>query len=484
MVAKIIIKDEVNAKLEGLDLTTRRKLQRKFEVEVPHARFLPSVRLGRWNGKTSYFDLGGRTYVKLLEDIVPILVEENYEIELEDHRTKYDFIFNPVTESELSHMNWPKGHPAEGQPILLRDYQVNIINKFLGEAQCLQEIATGAGKTIITATLSRKCDPYGRTLVIVPNKDLVRQTKQDYESIGLDVGVFFGDSKQLDKTHTICTWQSLNNLFKDAKDDDEESVANIEILLSEQIAIIVDEVHGAKADVLKQMLAGPFSHIPIRWGLTGTIPKEKHDFINLQVCIGNVIHKVSASDLQDKGVLAQCHVSILQLEDFKEFKNYQEELKYLVTNSDRLDKIANLIKEANIDGNTLVLVDRLEAGTELETRLDGSIFLSGESKSDLRKEHYDEVATADNKIIIATYGIAAVGINIPRIFNLVLIEPGKSFVRVIQSIGRGIRKAADKDFVQIYDITSTCKYAKRHLTKRKVFYKDAAYPFSIKKVSI
>ena len=232
--AKLIIKDEVNAKLEGLDLTTRRKLQRKFEVEVPHARFLPSVRLGRWNGKTSYFDLGGRTYVKLLEDIVPILVEENYEIELEDHRTKYDFIFNPVTESELSHMNWPKGHPAEGQPILLRDYQVNIINKFLGEAQCLQEIATGAGKTIITATLSRKCDPYGRTLVIVPNKDLVRQTKQDYESIGLDVGVFFGDSKQLDKTHTICTWQSLNNLFKDAKDDDEESVANIEILLSEQ----------------------------------------------------------------------------------------------------------------------------------------------------------------------------------------------------------------------------------------------------------
>ena len=77
---------------------------------------------------------------------------------------------------------------------------------------------------------------------------------------------------------------------------------------------------------------------------------------------------------------------------------------------------------------------------------------------------------------------AAVGINIPRIFNLVLVEPGKSFVRVIQSIGRGIRKAEDKDHVQIWDITSTCKFAKRHLTKRKAFYKEANYPFSVEKV--
>ena len=84
---------------------------------------------------------------------------------------------------------------------------------------------------------------------------------------------------------------------------------------------------------------------------------------------------------------------------------------------------------------------------------------------------------------MATYGVASVGINLPRIFNLVLIEPGKSFVRVIQSIGRGIRKAEDKDFVQIWDITSSCKFAKRHLTQRKTFYKDAAYPFDLEKLT-
>jgi superfamily II DNA or RNA helicase len=88
------------------------------------------------------------------------------------------------------------------------------------------------------------------------------------------------------------------------------------------------------------------------------------------------------------------------------------------------------------------------------------------------------VAEATDKIIVATYGVASVGINIPRIFNLVLVEPGKSFVRVIQSIGRGIRKAEDKDFVQIWDITSTCRFSKRHLTRRKTFYREAEYPFT------
>ena len=108
--------------------------------------------------------------------------------------------------------------------------------------------------------------------------------------------------------------------------------------------------------------------------------------------------------------------------------------------------------------------------------------MSGGTDMTERKEQYDEVATATNKVIVATYGVAAVGINIPRIFNLVLLEPGKSFVRVIQSIGRGIRKADDKDFVQIWDITAASKYAKRHLTERKRFYKEAKYDFSIQKV--
>jgi superfamily II DNA or RNA helicase len=130
-----------------------------------------------------------------------------------------------------------------------------------------------------------------------------------------------------------------------------------------------------------------------------------------------------------------------------------------------------------------VLVDRVATGKLLVEYLgEKAVFVSGTTKGTKRQEEYDEIATSTGKIIVATYGVAAVGINIPRIFNLVLVEPGKSFVRVIQSIGRGIRKAEDKDHVEIWDITSTCKFAKRHLTSRKKFYTEAKYPFSIEKV--
>jgi superfamily II DNA or RNA helicase len=173
---------------------------------------------------------------------------------------------------------------------------------------------------------------------------------------------------------------------------------------------------------------------------------------------------------------------VVQLIDLPEFKTYPEELKYLVTDEDRMIYISKLVKKINETGNTLILVNRIDSGKFLVNEIEDSVFISGEVKTKDRKEEYDDVKTSTNKVIVATYGVAAVGINIPRIFNLVLLEPGKSFVRVIQSIGRGIRKAEDKDFVQIWDLTSTCKWAKRHLTERKKFYKEAKYPFTLDKV--
>jgi superfamily II DNA or RNA helicase len=262
-----------------------------------------------------------------------------------------------------------------------------------------------------------------------------------------------------------------------------EAEVDIQDFIEGVVCVIVDEVHMAKADALKTLLTGVMARVPIRWGLTGTVPKEKFESQSLLVSLGPVISKLSASELQDRGVLAQCHVNIVQLIDHVEYSNYQSELKYLLEESGRLDTIADLVRRVNETGNTLVLVDRTECGRQLVARLgEKAVFVSGATKGTKRQEEYDEVADSVDKIIVATYGVAAVGINIPRIFNLVLIEPGKSFVRVIQSIGRGIRKAEDKDHVQIWDITSTCKFAKRHLTKRKVFYKEANYPFTAEKL--
>jgi superfamily II DNA or RNA helicase len=425
--------------------------------------------------------MSGSTYTNLLPEIIPILENYNYDIELDDQRDySTTFDFERVTEETFAHINWGKGHPMEGQPIKLRDYQVEIVNNFLENPQSIQEIATGAGKTIMTAALSQRCEAHGRTIVIVPNKSLVTQTEKDYRGLGLDVGVYFGDRKEWGKKHTICTWQSLNILLKNTKNGADITIHDF---IEDVVCIMVDEVHMAKADALKTLLTGVMGRIPIRWGLTGTVPKEPYEFQALKCSLGPVINQLSASELQDRGVLAQCHVNIVQLIDHAEFSNYQSELKFLLEEPDRLDTIAQVVEKVKATGNTLVLVDRVAAGHALVERLgDRAVFVSGATKGTKRDEEYAEVAEVDDKIIVATYGVAAVGINIPRIFNLVLVEPGKSFVRVIQSIGRGIRKAEDKDFVQIWDITSTCKFAKRHLTKRKQFYKEANYPFTQEKL--
>lgn len=479
---KVIIKDEVNIKLDGLEIETRRKIANKLKFELPYARHMPAFKLGRWDGTKTFFGIGGNGYLAHLDVILPIVMGDGYEIDIVDERVPMDLKFDQIGEDYWSSKGkvWPDGHVMAGQPIILRDYQYDVVNKFLENPQSLQEVATGAGKTITTATLSHLCEPYGRTIVIVPSKSLVTQTEEDYRNLGLDVGVYFGDRKELGCTHTICTWQSLNVLDKNSFDEEALTLAEF---AEGVVAVIVDEAHQSKADVLLKLLTQNFRNCAIRWGLTGTIPKEKWEFHSLQAGLGPVVNHVTAYDLQQKDVLAQLDINILQTIEYQEFRNFQDEYTFLVSNPERIQWMADHILECAKTGNTLILVNRIETGKRLMALLpDDAVFISGSMKLDERKDEYKDVQTANNKIIVATYGVAAVGINIPRIFHLMLVEPGKSFIRVIQSIGRGIRKAEDKDSVQIWDITSTCKYSKRHLTDRKRFYKDAKYPFKITKV--
>ena len=475
------IRDEVNVRFQGLDVKTRRKISDEVKYFLPYAYHMPSYKLGRWDGCIRSWDIGGRTYFHLLDKLLPIVTEDGYEIEVKDARKNWNFSFTNVTKDSYQHVVWPKKHPAEGEPIILRDYQVDIVNKFLDNPQCLQEVATGAGKTLVTAVLSHKCQGYGRTIVIVPNKDLVVQTEKDYINLGLDVGVLYGDRKEYDKTHTICTWQSLSVLEKKSKNY--EADFPIDEFLDGVVCVMVDEVHKAKAEVLKNLLSGPFKNVPIRWGLTGTIPKDEHEAVGCLCSLGPVVGNLSSKELQDMGVLADLDISVLQLQDgLIQFGSYAQELKWLVTDPKRIDQISQIINGFSANGNTLVLIDRIKTGQMLEEKNPDWVFVSGSMKQQDRQENYDDVSEMNNKVIVATYGVAAVGINIPRIFNLIMLEPGKSFVRVIQSIGRGIRKAQDKDYVQVVDLTSNLKYSKRHLTKRKAFYREQNFRHTVTKV--
>lgn len=212
--------DEVNIKFVGLDgpegAGVRRKMVNALKFEIPGARFMPAVKLGRWDGKESFCTVGGASYINALDVLVPIVKDSGYEIALEDLRSPIDTEFAQIDKNLFEGRVWPEGHDSAGKPIVLRDYQINAINEYLKNHQCIQEISTAAGKTIITAGLSYIVEKTtgGRTVIIVPNKNLVGQTEKDYLNVGLDVGVYFGDRKDIGKQHTICTWQSLESLHK------------------------------------------------------------------------------------------------------------------------------------------------------------------------------------------------------------------------------------------------------------------------------
>lgn len=472
--------DEVNVRFRGLDLDTRQKMVKELKYFMQFARHTPTYKLGRWDGTVSYCDIGGRTSVNLLDRVLPIVLKGGYAVEVADSRATYNFSFDTVDANSYSHVTWPDGHPHAGEPIVLRDHQIELVNGVLSNFQCVNVAPTASGKTIVCAILSEKVEKYGRSVVIVPTKDLVTQTEEDYINMGLDVGVYYGDRKETGKTHTICTWQSIDYLLRN---DDKVTLG---ALIKDVVAIIGDECHKFKANELKKIMSQVFNHCPIRWGFTGTLPPERYEQIALCASLGpvNVVQK--AAKLQEEGILAKLQINIKQLDDSGKapvYSDYASELSWLTTSKHRVAVLAKMINKIAKDGNTLVLVDRIKAGEMLAELVPGSVFISGKVKSEKRRKEYKEIQTTDKRVIIATYGVASTGININRLFNMVLIEPGKSFIRVIQSIGRGMRVAEDKDFVNIYDFASNCKFAKRHLTSRKRFYRETGYPFIFEKVT-
>lgn len=255
----IHIKDEINVKLEGLDVVLRRTLEKKLKFFQPHAYHTPAYKLGRWDGCVSFCSIGGATYLNLLDRLLTDIVDDGYSIEIKDDRIPHEFVFPEITEDFHGDTVWPIGHIDAGKPVLLRDYQVVAVQEFVKNPQCLQEISTGAGKTLMTATMSKLVEPYGRSIVIVPNKDLVRQTVADYENLGLDVGVYFGDKKEIGKTHTICTWQSLNSMEKRFKEGLSE--LSLEEFGQGMIAVIIDECFAGDTLILTPIGQVPISEI-------------------------------------------------------------------------------------------------------------------------------------------------------------------------------------------------------------------------------
>lgn len=495
--------DEVKTIFSGLHPHMISKLYERFGPFVPGYMHTPQYKLGTWDGKIRFFKKTGETYTYLLEDVLLAIDEyggSNLPISIIDKRPQVDIEIPKVHENMFSHII----HPKSGKPIILRDYQVNLANELIVNKNGIGKAATGAGKSVILSAMATVFDQVNyTTILIVPDVGLAKQMKADYQMFGLDVGELSGDTKDFGKPHLITTWQSLKN---------------VPHVIKQYNVVMVDETHKAKSTVLNGLLTNQAAHIQYRFGVTGTLPEEEVDRLSVHCALGPLRYEVTAAELIARGVLAAPTIDVWQLsEDYymkkayqdylidlqnddnptqiklsyaifkkKYFADYQTEKTYLTVKQSRLEFIANVIKEfMQTRGNIMILVPNIKMGRSLGKLIQGSYVVNGTDmkKADKRQEVYDKFETEDNVCAICTVQIASTGISINRIYTFMYIDIGKSFTRVIQSIGRGLRTAEDKQEVLIVDICSDLHYGNDHLKKRIKFYNDEQYPFGVQKVN-
>lgn len=489
----ITYKDQVKCLVNGLTAQDKDMLYKEFSVFIPTARYQSKYKLGMWDGKIHYFTLTNQTYVNLLPKIFEKLDISKYEVEYvyPDEWLNDPDLGEEINEDFFAPQVWYKGHRLEGQPIKLEEHQVKIINTCINNHRCLIDSCTSSGKTIMSAALAKLCQPFGKVILVVPSQDLCIQSADEFKLLGLDTGIVGCGLREFNHNIIVCTWQTINSLERRTKGskkvkENPLSAEELKTLKSGVVALIFDECHQSKSTEIQKVITETFKDVPIKWGLTGTIPKEKSEYYCLLTSLGDKAVSVKSHELQEKGFMASCNINCIRLMDDAVFMDYEDEVNYLSTDDKRLSYIATLIKNIADSGNTLVLLNRIVTGEILERKLNNLgadvVFLQGSVSIKKRKEEYKEVNTVNNKCILATAQIAATGINIPRLFNLVILDFGKSFTRSIQSIGRVLRLAKDKTSANVFDISSILKYSRRHFNERIKYYDDEQHPYHIYKI--
>jgi superfamily II DNA or RNA helicase len=488
--AKIKLLNEVDAVVIGLGPGEYAAICDAFKLQTPNYFFNPKYKAKIWDGYHRFFTKNGKVCINLLPDIIPIIKDFGYEISIIDTRDKISLNVPKIDKHYLADFGWTLG-----------DHQVNAINALTQNNGGMIKGGTGAGKTVCCWVLH---DLYYthcglETLIIVPTTDLIYQTVLEFNEFSKDVGLWGDSKKDIDHPVVVSTWQTLMNQ---------------EDFVRKYKHIIMDECHGGKNFISQanKILNEYGSNCYVKTGMTGTFPPHPCDLRTLRCSLGQILYEIPAKELIDQGWLSTMVLTVLGLDEdlrpdydiylenfkpskkfpkpltFSEYKKalypeFANERGYLSKNYERNLFISEFVKaKTEQSGNSVILVNTKKQGTLLEEMIPGSVFIYGDKTTKVRKEQFNMFAERDDVIMITTYGLAAVGLNIKRIFNIFMVDAGKSFVRVIQTLGRGLRKADDKDVVNVYDIYSNLYYSEKHIRERIAFYKEEGHTIDHKHI--
>lgn len=494
---EIVQESEVTIKV-NCDDGIAASLSDYLRVKKPNSEHTYKFRMKKWNGYDHFFNkITGRTCIGLL----PMIDKFS-----RTHDMGWKLPWNLIFEDEQIKMNDAKSFTDSliltnktGERIQPRDYQLESLTWLFNCKRTILESPTASGKSLVIYCLIRRliAQKHFPILVIVPTIGLVNQLYSDFaEYSQCDNGwsmsqvqrIFGGESKDIGSNVVISTWQSIHEMPAD--------------WFRPFLAVIGDEAHTDKAERVGRILKC-LTNARRRYGLTGTMPKDDHSKMLIEGLIGPTFTVRKSHQLIESGHLSNMKIECLTLQysqaDKRKMKGkeYHEEIEFLVQHPKR-----NLVLQRTIDGfckgTTLLLVShRSKQGDILYDAIRSQssrpvFYIHGDIDADLREEVRQwTISNADQQpIIIATYGTFQMGINIPNMKYLILGSPSKSLVRVLQSIGRGLRTSDDKDMLIVFDVVDDlcyndhANYAIKHFIERVNIYKTEKFPYRCYPISL
>ena len=456
------------------------ELSDHFTFDVEGAKFMPQYRNKYWDGKIRLFSTSnGQIYVGLLDKIIAFCKRHDYSYGFENNNyygTPYEVNDGISYEGVKDYMSAICNHSP-------RKYQIEGVYDALRNNRKLLISPTASGKSLMIYTLVRYyVDKGEKILLVVPTTSLVEQMYKDFQDYGWNAEsychlIYAGKEKTNEYPVTITTWQSVYKL--DRKFFKEYSVA------------IGDEAHLFKSKSLISIMT-KLADAKYRYGFTGTLDgSQTHKWV-LEGLFGPSYKVTKTDELIRQGHLAQLDIQCLVLKHPpQKFETYQDEIEYLITHEQRNNFIKNLTLD--LKGNTLVLFSRVEAhGAVLYEKINTNkkddrrvFFVHGGVDVEQRELVREITERENNAIIVASYGTFSTGINIRNLHNIIFASPSKSRIRNLQSIGRVLRKGANKIKAILYDIADDCtknskrNYTLNHLIERIKIYNEENFNYEI-----
>jgi superfamily II DNA or RNA helicase len=488
---EITHKNDVFVSIDTEEMYVLSELSDFFTYTVPGSHFMPAYRNGMWDGKIRLLNtVNGELYCGLV-DYVYEFAERN------GHTVEFDSVTPLHTREEIDTFIGNLNPHAQGEKIDPYEYQKDAIHYAINDSRALLLSPTSSGKSLMIYGLVRWYleQQDRKILIIVPTTSLVEQMYKDFEDYA-EVEypkfsednchrIYSGKDKKTDKRVVITTWQSIYKLQKK--------------FFSDFGCVIGDEAHGFKSKSLTSIMTKTVD-CPYKFGFTGTLDGTVTHKLVLEGLFGPVHKVITTKELMDSDTIARLHIEALIFQyseaERKVAKKfiYKEEMDFILAHEKRNNFIVQLASRRK--DNTLILFNLIKHGEKLLEEIKKAnpgrpvFFVSGKVKTEEREEIRRITEESTNAIIIASYGTYSTGINIRNLHNIIFAHPSKSRIRNLQSVGRGLRKAVDKDKCTLFDLSDDLSWKKhknfslKHFVERIKIYNSEKFDYKLNNINL